>query len=144
MSTPDFQRFNQFALDLAAGVHDLQTAGSTLKVCLTNTAPDKSADAVLADITQIAYTNITETVPADVTNVGVENSAGKWDVTGTDITLNATGTVAKFRYVVLFNDTPTSPADPVIGFWDYGSGGVTLVNGDTFDIEFGNYILRLG
>ena len=137
-----FVKYNQFAEDLAGGVHVLTTAGSLLKICLTNTAPTVATDAVLADVTQIAYTNITETVPADTTNVGAQTPAGTWDVSGTDIVLNATGAVATFRYVVLYNDTPTSPADPLIGYWDYGSG-VTLASGESFTIDFGASIFTV-
>lgn len=131
-----FVKYQQFALDLAAGVHILTTAGSTLRVCLSDTAPVVGTDATLANVTQIAYTNITETMPADTQNVGSETPAGTWDVAGTDITLNATGTVAQFQYVILYNDTPTSPADPLIGYWDYGSK-VNLASGETFTINFG-------
>lgn len=137
-----FVKFEQFAVDLAAGVHTLTTAGSLLRIALTNSAPTVGTDATLANITQIAYTNITETVPADVTNVGAETPAGTWDVSGTDIVLNATGAVTTFRYVVLYNDTPTSPADPLIGYWDYGSG-VTLANGESFTIDFGASIFTI-
>jgi hypothetical protein len=49
--------------------------------------------------------------------------------------LTASGTVASFQYVVLYNDDPTSPADPLIGWYDYGSS-VTLNNGETFTIDF--------
>ena len=52
-----------------------------------------------------------------------------------DLTLTATGAVGPFRYVVLYNDTPSSPADPLIGFWDYGSS-VTMANTETFVIDF--------
>jgi hypothetical protein len=52
-----------------------------------------------------------------------------------DLVLTASGAVATFRYVVLYNDTPTSPADPLIGWYDYGSA-VTLANGETFTIDF--------
>jgi len=45
------------------------------------------------------------------------------------------GSVAAFRYVVLYNDTPTSPADPLIGWYDYGSD-LTLLNGETLTIDF--------
>ena len=137
-----FVKFEQFAVDLAAGVHTLTTAGSTLNICLTNTAPTVGTDATLTDITQISYTNITETVPADTTNTGAESPAGTWAVSGTDITLNATGAVATFRYVVLYNDTPTSPADPLIGYWDYGSG-VTLASGESFTVDFGTNIFTI-
>ena len=137
-----FNKFDQFAVDLAAGVHVLTTAGSLLKICLSNTAPVKATDAILSNITQIAYTNITETVPADVANVGSETPAGTWDVAGTDVVLNATGAVATFRYVVLYNDTPSSPVDPLIGWWDYGSG-VTLASGESFTTDFGASIFTV-
>lgn len=137
-----FNKFDQFVVDLAAGSHVLTTAGSLLRICLSNTAPVAATDAVLTDITQISYTNITETVPADVTNVGAESPAGTWDVSGTDVVLNATGAVATFRYVVLYNDTPTSPVDPLIGWWDYGSG-VTLASGESFTVDFGTSIFTI-
>ena len=137
-----FNKYDQFAVDLAAGVHVLTTAGSLLKIVLSNTAPVVATDALLSDVTQIAYTNITEAVPADTTNVGSETPAGTWDVAGTDIVLNATGAVATFRYVVLYNDTPTSPVNPLIGYWDYGSG-VTLANGESFTVDFGASIFTV-
>jgi len=52
-----------------------------------------------------------------------------------DLVLTASGAVATFRYVVIYNDTPTSPADPLVGWYDYGSD-VTLANGETFTIDF--------
>jgi hypothetical protein len=45
------------------------------------------------------------------------------------------GSIGPFRYAVLYNDTPTSPADPLIAFWDYGSA-VTLSTGETFTVDF--------
>ena len=62
-----FVKYDQFAVDLAAGVHVLTTAGSQLMICLSNTAPTVATDAVLADVTQIAYTNITERPEGHVT-----------------------------------------------------------------------------
>ena len=49
-----------------------------------------------------------------------------------DVTFTASGgAIADFRYAVLYNDTPTSPADALIGYWDYGST-VSLASGETF------------
>ena len=40
-----------------------------------------------------------------------------------------------FRYIYLYNDTPTSPADPLIGYFDYGAN-LTLNNGESLTIDF--------
>ena len=49
--------------------------------------------------------------------------------------LTASGAVATFRRVFIYNDTPTSPADPLVCFFDYGSD-VTMASGDTFTLDF--------
>jgi hypothetical protein len=61
-----------------------------------------------------------------------------------DVVITASGgTVGPFRYVVLYNDTPTSPADPLIGWWDHGSE-VTLVDEQAFTTDFGASLFTLG
>jgi hypothetical protein len=131
-----FTKFNCFALDLSKGVHNLtnNTTGN-LKIALTNTAPSATYT-TLSQITQISYTNISSpTMPADTAMTATESPTATWQVSGTDITITASGTVATFRYVVLYNDTPTSPADPLIGYWDYSSG-VSLTSGESFTVDF--------
>ena len=61
---------------------------------------------------------------------------------GVDIVVTATGTVGPFRYVVLQNTTPTSPLDPLIGWWDRGTA-LTLENTDTFTIDFGTSMFTI-
>lgn len=126
-----FNKFNSFVEHLAEGVHDLGT--DQIVVALTNTAPDAS-NSLLSDINEISYTNISSR------NVNVTNSSqtgGTYKLIAADLTLNATGTVGPFRYIVLYNDAPTSPADPLIGWYDNGSS-ITLENGDTFTLDFDN------
>ena len=53
-----------------------------------------------------------------------------------DVVWTATGTMGPFRYVVLHNDSATSPLNALIGWWDHGSS-VTLENTDTFTVDFG-------
>jgi hypothetical protein len=65
-------------------------------------------------------------------------------VSSGDPVVSASGAVGPFRYAVLYNDTQTSPAKPLIGYWDYGSA-VTMANGDTFtiDLDQTNGILQI-
>lgn len=38
---------------------------------------------------------------------------------------------------MLYNDTPTSPADPLIAWWDFASN-LTLQDGESFNVKFNN------
>jgi hypothetical protein len=135
-----FNKFNQFAEDLASGVHNFLAAGHTLKVYLSNTAPSASGDLVKTDLAEIANQN-GYTAPVDIQN-DLTEAGGTATLTGVDVVITASGAVGPFQYVVLYNDTPTSPADPLIGWWDYGSA-LTLATGETFTTDFGASILTV-
>lgn len=129
-----FNKFNQFVEDLAKGVHNFTSDSScsvTVALCAAANAPT-ATNSVLADLTQISYTNLSSRVISGVT---AEQTTGTVTFTANDLTLTASGSVATFRYVVLYNDDPTSPADPLIGYYDHGSD-VTLANGETYTIDF--------
>jgi hypothetical protein len=128
-----FNKFNQFVQDLAEKVHNLSS--DQCEVYLSNATPDAAADLVKADLAEITNQN-GYTAPVDTQNTGAEAS-GTYTLTGTKVVITASGTVGPFQYIVLFNTTPTSPADPLIGWWNYGSA-VTLANGETFSIKFNN------
>lgn len=128
-----FNKFDQFVEDKAKGVHNLATG--QMKIALTNTAPIAS-NAVYADLTApLATTNLSGATPFNVTTTSCEQTSGTLKLILVDLTLTATGAVGPFRYVVLYNDTPTSPADPLIGYYDYGSS-ISLANTETFLIDF--------
>ena len=139
-----FTKVNDFVVNLANAM-DLDS--DTLKVALTNTDPTAGTDVtgdgngVLANITEIAYTNLSSRTLANVTST---QTSGTYKLSADDLVITASGgSAAAFRYVVVYNDTPTSPADPVIGYYDYGSS-LTLNDGDTFTIDIGtNGILTL-
>lgn len=130
-----FNKFQDFAEALCEKIHDL--SADTLNVYLSNTTPSASLDAVKADLAEIATGN-GYTGPVDTQNTGAEAS-GTYTLTGTKVVITASGgAIAQFRYVVLYNDTPTTPLDnPLIGWWDYGSA-LDLADGETFSIKFNN------
>jgi hypothetical protein len=134
-----FNKFNQFVGDLGLGVHNLNTG--TLKIALTNTAPS-AGNATLSQITQITAGNGYTAGGATVPSTAYSQTTGTGTLTGSDVVFTATGAVGPFRYAVLFNDTPTSPADPLIGWFDYGSS-ISLANGETFTVDIGSSILTL-
>ena len=128
-----YQKFETFVGDLGLKVHNLNT--DTLECYLSNAAPDAALDSVKADLAEITIEN-GYTGPEDTTNTYSEAS-GTGTLAGTDITITASaGTIGPFRYVVLQNTTPTSPLDPLISWWDYGSA-ITLQDGESFTIDFG-------
>lgn len=129
-----FNKFNQFVEDLAKGVHNFTSdATCTLTVALTNVAP-VATNSVLADITEISYTNLSSRV-VTMGTPGLSRTGGTLTFLANDLVLTASGSVGPFQYVVLYNDDPTSPANPLIGWYNYGAP-VTLGNGDTFTIDF--------
>lgn len=124
-----FTKLPGFIEHLAEGVHNLGTGALTL--ALSNTAPGSegtpptgaTTTCILANVTQISYTNCSSRV---LTTSSSAQSAGTYSLVVNDLTLTASGgTVGPFRYVYVYNDTPTSPADPLIGYYDYGSS-ITL------------------
>ena len=128
-----FFKFNQFVEDLGLGVHNLDTG--VLKVYLSNAAPSATLDAVKADLAEISGGNGYTAGGHDAQGVWSEAS-GTATLVCTDITITAAGgTIGPFQYAVLYNDTPTSPADPLIGCWDYGSA-ITLQIGESVVVDF--------
>lgn len=134
-----FTKLNGFVQHLAEKVHNL--GSDQLVVALSNTAPGSestpptgsTAACILANVTQVSYTNCSS---RNITTSASAQSSGTYKLTLTDLTLTASGgSVGPFRYVYLYNDTPTSPADPLIGYYDYGSA-LTLTDGSTFTIDF--------
>lgn len=130
-----YVKHQQFVEDLAFGVHNFTSdATCTPTVFLTTNAnaPSASLDAVLADVVQISYTNLSTRV---CTISASGQTAGTFALTLNDLVLSATGAVATFRWVGVYNDDPTSPADPLICHFDYGAD-LTLQNGESLTIDW--------
>jgi hypothetical protein len=127
-----FNKIQDFVDQLGQGKHVFGT--HVLKCMLTNAAP-VATNTVKADLTDITAANGYTAGGASASATWAEAS-GTGTLTGTMIVITASGgTIGPFRYVALYNDTQTTPAKPLIAWWDYGSA-LTLNDGETFSIKF--------
>lgn len=109
-------------------------------IALSNTAPGSettpptgsTAACVLANVTQISYTNLSS---RNITTTSSLQTSGTYKLTLTDLVLTATGAVGPFRYVYIYNSTATTPANALIGYYDYGSS-ISLAAGESLTINF--------
>lgn len=135
---PAFNKINGFIEHLAEKVHNL--GADQIMIALSNTAPGSeatnptllTASAVLANVTQIAYTNVSS---RNITTTSSAQTSGTYKLVLADLTLSFTGAVGPFRYVYVYNDTPTSPADPLIAYYDYGSS-LSFISGESLTVDF--------
>lgn len=137
-----YNKYQQFTKDVIDGVHDFDA--DTFKVMLSNTAPNASTHTVRANASEISAGN-GYTSGGTASGISTSTSAGTAKVVAADVTFTASGgTIGPFRYAIIYNDTSTSPADPLIGWWDYGSS-ITLADGEPFTADFSasNGILTL-
>ena len=126
-----YNKFNQTVQDWLEGVYTASTDQFVIALCAAANAP-VATNSVLADLTQISYTNLSS---RNLTTSSSGQTSGTFTQLFSDLVLTASGAVATFRYVVIYNDTPTSPADPLLCWYDYGSN-LTLASGETLTIDF--------
>ncbi len=132
-----FVKINDF---VANAVENMDLESDQLAIALSNTAPGSESsnptadtNGILGNVTQISYSNLSS---RNLTTSSSGQSGGVYKLVLADLTLTASGgSIAAFRYIYIYNDTVTSPADPLIGYYDYGSS-LTLNDGDTFTIDF--------
>lgn len=131
-----YNKFEGFVGYLGLGAVNLNT--DTLRVYLTNNAPGAAADDVKADL--LGATEENGYAAADITNLYSE-AGGVGTMTGTDVVWTAlAGGFGPFRYVVMYDDTHAN--DILIAWWDYGSA-ITVLEGETFTVDFGASILTI-
>jgi hypothetical protein len=99
---------------------------NTFMIALSNTPPGietvnptLDGNGVLANVTQIAYgANYTDTLSPDRTLGSITSNAtgGTYTFDAADFTITAGGggSIPTFQYIYVYNDTPTSPADPLV------------------------------
>lgn len=133
-----FTFFHEFKKFLGDGTIDLDS--HTFNAVLSNTAPVVGTDTILADIAQIANGNGYTAGGVTLTSVTwTETGAGLgvWRFNAADFTWTASGgSIGPFRYVVIYDDTPTSPANPLVGMLDYGAS-ISVTAGNAFTADIG-------
>jgi hypothetical protein len=140
MPTSSYSKFDQFVEDVAHGVHNLGSDSLMVALCSEGANAPAATDEVLADLTTVALTFLAD---ATITVSASSQTSGTYTLALADKTLSASGgAVGAFRYVIIYNDTPTSPANPLIGWWDYG-GDITLADGESLVVDFAASTLTL-
>ena len=139
-----FNKVNDFVGNLAEVI---DVDDDTWLFDLTSTAPtagtDVTADGngVVGNISPITYTNYTDDLTVDRTftsgTLTHTQTGGTFTLDyGADIVITASGgALASWQYIVMWDTTPTSPADPVSHYWDHGSS-ISLGNGDSATLQF--------
>ena len=126
-------KFHAFGEAMAHKKHHLGT--DTLKILLTNTAPDAAAHAVKADLTEIAAGNGYAAGGWAVSRASSGQTAGLYALKLNDqpTAFTATGgNVGPYRYAVLYNDTALNK--DLIQFWDLGASN-TLLDTQPFPLD---------
>lgn len=124
-----YNKFQVFVQDIGQKIHNLNTDTLTVALCAAANAP-VATNTVIANLTQIAYTNLSSRT---LTGTGWTHTTGTATGAAADLVLTASGAVATFRYVVIYNFT--AAAGNLICWYDHGSD-VTLANGETYTIDF--------
>lgn len=132
MPSSSLTKHNQYIEDLHHAVHDYSSDQFNLYLTAAANAP-VAGNSVLGDLTEITYTNLS----SRALTVSTDNqTSGTYTLLFADITLSASGGSANaFRYVGVYNDTPSSPADPLVGFYDYGAD-LTLATGESLLVDW--------
>ena len=132
---------NDFLEAIGDGEHNFSS--DSIRIALSNTAPASessnptaSGNGILANVTQVSYTNYSDNMTVDrvLNSVTWTEASGTATLNCADFTITASGgALATFRYIYIYNDTPTSPADPIIAVIDEESA-VTLADGSDYAV----------
>ena len=138
MAEGDITFFNAFKNDILLGVHDLE--GDTLKVTLhTGYTLDIDGDTVRADVSGTEYATASGYTAGGVTLTGTavtqDNTNDRASFDAADAAWTSLGPLSPTTpsHAIIWNDTPTSPADPLIAAVELGT---TATNGGNYTIAW--------
>lgn len=132
--------YNNFKEQVLLGKYNLGNGGDALKVTLhTGYTPNIDTHQVRADVsateygTGSGYTAGGKTLGSQAVTQDDTNDRAKFDAA--DVTWTALGPLspATPSHLILWDDTPTSPADPLIAYWELGT---TATNGGDYTIAW--------
>lgn len=143
MAEGDGAIYNNFKEQVMEGIFNLATGGDTVKVTLhTSYTPDIDAHGVWADTgvssteygTGSGYTAGGKTLGSQDTTQDDANDRGVFD--GTDVAWTSLGALSPATpgHTIIWDDTPASPADPLLAYWELGA---TATNGGDYTLQFG-------
>lgn len=137
MAQGDITFYNDFKEQLGNKIHDLEA--DTLKVTLhTGYTPDIDAHQVWADVSATEYGTGSGYTAGGLTlaNAAVtqDNANDRAVIDFDDPSWSSLGALspATPSHAIFWNDTPTSPADPLIAYMELGS---TATNGGDYTIQ---------
>jgi hypothetical protein len=120
VATSAFFKYNSFIDELSKGGHNLTTA--VYKVALTNTAPTAANGYPAGGLT---ITTTTATTSGGIFKLVLADTAPPFTATA--------GGIGPFRYAILYN---SSASNKLVGYYDYGAGGLTLAAAETLTMDF--------
>lgn len=139
MAQGDGTLYNDFKEQVLKAIHDF--SADTIKLTLhTSYTPNIDTHQVWADVSATEYGTASGYTAGGKTLASVavsqNNTSDRGEVDATDVTWTSLGPLspATPSHAILWNDTPTSPADPLIGYWELGT---TATNGGNYTLQFG-------
>jgi len=122
-------------------VENADLASDQFIIALSNTAPGAETTpptgdgaGVLGNVSEVAYTFVSGN--RNITTSSSSQAGGTYNLVLADKVITAAGgSVGPFRYIYVYDDTVTAPADPLMCYYDYGTN-LTLTAGDTLTIDF--------
>ena len=137
-----YNKFDITVKNLIDGVHKMATADDQLKYYLSNATPSQTLDSIKTDLLEITPENGYPAGGKDIQN-DTSQAGATSSLTAVDDTVTASGgTVGPFQFIVAYNDTPTTPLDPLISWWDRGSP-LTLQDGESHTVDFGSSVFTI-
>ena len=138
MAEGDITIYNDFKEQVLKGIHDL--VNDTIKITLhTSYTPNIDSHQVWADVSSTEYGTGSGYTAGGVSLSGKAvaqddtNDRASFDATSPTWSSLGALSPATPSHAIIWNDTPTSPADPLICYVELGT---TATNGGNYTIDF--------